>query len=119
MTIAKKADVLRRTFREADIVARLAGIMAREIGLDAHVTVRAAFLHDIGKAIDREMQGTHLELGIDFLRKHGHWVVCAIRLSPVLRTMISLPAGLVHMRRWVFVVFTMIANLFATIMLLR
>jgi len=52
-------------------VARLAGIMAREIGLDAHVTVRAAFLHDIGKAIDREMQGTHLEIGIDFLRRHG------------------------------------------------
>jgi ribonuclease Y len=52
-------------------VAYLAGIMAREIGLNAHVAVRAAFLHDIGKAIDREMQGTHLELGIDFLRKHG------------------------------------------------
>jgi ribonucrease Y len=52
-------------------VARLAGIMAREVGLDAHVSVRAAFLHDIGKAIDREMQGTHLELGIDFLRRHG------------------------------------------------
>ena len=52
-------------------VARLAGIMAREVGLDAHVAVRAAFLHDIGKAIDREMQGTHLEIGIDFLRKHG------------------------------------------------
>ena len=52
-------------------VARLAGIMAREIGLDAHCAVRAAFLHDIGKAIDREMEGTHLQLGIDFLRKHG------------------------------------------------
>jgi ribonuclease Y len=52
-------------------VARLAGIMAKEVGIDAHVAVRAAFLHDIGKAIDREMQGTHLELGIDFLRKHG------------------------------------------------
>ena len=52
-------------------VARLAGIMAKEVGLDAHVAVRAAFLHDIGKAIDREMQGTHLELGIDYLRKHG------------------------------------------------
>ncbi len=52
-------------------VARLAGIMAREVGLDAHVAVRAAFVHDIGKAIDREMQGTHLELGIEFLRKHG------------------------------------------------
>ena len=52
-------------------VARLAGIMARELGLDAHVSVRAAFLHDIGKAVDREMQGTHLELGIDLLRKYG------------------------------------------------
>jgi len=52
-------------------VARLAGIMAKEVGLDAHVAVRAAFVHDIGKAIDREMQGTHLELGIEFLRKHG------------------------------------------------
>ena len=52
-------------------VARLAGIMAKEVGLDAHVAVRAAFLHDIGKAIDREMEGTHLQIGIDFLRKHG------------------------------------------------
>jgi ribonucrease Y len=52
-------------------VAWLAGIMARELGLQAHVAVRAAFLHDIGKAIDREMQGTHLEIGLDFLRKHG------------------------------------------------
>ena len=52
-------------------VARLAGIMAKEVGLDAHVSVRAAFLHDIGKAVDREMQGTHLELGIELLRKFG------------------------------------------------
>jgi len=52
-------------------VAFLAGIMARELGLQANVAVRAAFLHDIGKAIDREMQGTHLEIGLDFLRKHG------------------------------------------------
>ncbi len=52
-------------------VAFLAGIMARELGLQAQVTVRAAFLHDIGKAIDREMQGTHLEVGLDFLRKRG------------------------------------------------
>jgi ribonuclease Y len=52
-------------------VAFLAGIMAREVGLDAGVAVRAAFLHDIGKAIDRDLQGTHLELGLDFLRRHG------------------------------------------------
>jgi ribonuclease Y len=52
-------------------VAFLAGIMSRELGLNAHVSTRAAFLHDIGKAIDRDLQGTHLELGLDFLRRHG------------------------------------------------
>jgi ribonucrease Y len=53
--------------------------MARELGLDATVAVRAAFLHDIGKAIDRDIQGTHLELGLDFLKKHGE-------SEPVLQT---------------------------------
>ena len=52
-------------------VAYLAGIMARQLGIDASVAVRAGFVHDIGKAIDRELQGTHLEIGIDFLRRHG------------------------------------------------
>jgi ribonuclease Y len=52
-------------------VAFLAGIMAKELGLNGHVAARAAFLHDIGKAIDRDLQGTHLELGLEFLRKHG------------------------------------------------
>ena len=52
-------------------VAFLAGIMATELGLNGHVATRAAFLHDIGKAIDRDLQGTHLELGLDFLKKHG------------------------------------------------
>ncbi len=52
-------------------VAYVAGVMAREMGLDAHTTIRAAFLHDVGKAMDRELEGTHLQIGIDFLRKHG------------------------------------------------
>jgi len=52
-------------------VAFLAGVMARELGLQSAVAVRAAFLHDIGKAVDREMQGTHLEIGLDLLRRHG------------------------------------------------
>ena len=52
-------------------VAYLASVMAREVGLDAHVSIRAAFVHDIGKAMDRELQGTHLEIGIEFLRQHG------------------------------------------------
>ena len=52
-------------------VAFLAGIMAKELGLTGHVAARAAFLHDLGKAIDRDRQGTHLELGLEFLRRHG------------------------------------------------
>jgi len=52
-------------------VAFVAGIMSRELGLDGQVSTRAAFLHDIGKAIDRDLQGTHLELGVEFLRRHG------------------------------------------------
>ena len=52
-------------------VAYVAGVMAREVGLDAHTTIRAAFVHDIGKAMDRELEGTHLEIGIKFLRQHG------------------------------------------------
>src|SRR5260370_155703 len=49
-------------------VARLAGLMAREVGLDARVAVRAAVVHDIGKATDREMEGRHLQIGLDFRR---------------------------------------------------
>jgi ribonuclease Y len=52
-------------------VAYLAGVMAREVGLNATVAVRAAFLHDCGKAVNRELEGTHLQIGIDLLRKHG------------------------------------------------
>jgi ribonuclease Y len=52
-------------------VAYLAGIMAKEVGLNATVAIRAAFLHDCGKAVNRELEGTHLEIGIDLLRKHG------------------------------------------------
>jgi ribonuclease Y len=52
-------------------VATLCALMAAELGLDAEMAKRAGFLHDIGKAIDRETEGTHTQIGMAFLRKYN------------------------------------------------
>jgi len=51
-------------------VSNLARIMADELGLDSKAARRAGLLHDIGKALDHDMEGTHVQLGVDILRKY-------------------------------------------------
>ncbi len=52
-------------------VAFLSALMARELGLNSNVALRAGLLHDIGKAVDREFEGTHTELSVELTRKYG------------------------------------------------
>ena len=51
-------------------VSHIAGILASELGVDATQAKRAGLLHDIGKAVDREMEGSHVDIGVDLCKRY-------------------------------------------------
>ena len=51
-------------------VAQLSGLLASEMGLDIRMSKRAGLLHDIGKSVDHEMEGSHIQLGVELCRKY-------------------------------------------------
>lgn len=77
-------------------VAWLAGLLAGEMGVNVTLARRAGLLHDIGKALDHEIEGSHVQIGVDICRKYKENTQVIHAIEPTTRCGAEDPAGLHH-----------------------
>ncbi len=73
-------------FKHSIEVAQLSGMLAGEIGVDVRMAKRAGFLHDIGKSIDHEIEGSHIQIGVDLCKKYKESQLLSIQLNLIMVT---------------------------------
>ena len=74
-------------------VAQLSGLLAAEIGVDVRTAKRAGLLHDIGKSVDHDMEGSHIQIGVDLCRKYKE--------SPIIINAVEAHHGDVEPESWI------------------